>query len=122
MIRVGVFGAGGRMGTTVCRRRASTRPTCELVAAVDPHHAGIDLDQLGVHGTDLADRRPSASALRDAGAEVAVDFTVIDAARENLRVVRGATASTRSSARPASATPSSPSLASCFDRRRRPTR
>ena len=33
--------------------RASTRRDMELVAAVDPHHAGIDLDQLGVHGTQI---------------------------------------------------------------------
>jgi 4-hydroxy-tetrahydrodipicolinate reductase len=58
-------------------------PDLELVAAVDPHHAGIDLDQLGVHDTHLQ-IAPKASALRDAGAQVAVDFTVIDAARENM--------------------------------------
>jgi 4-hydroxy-tetrahydrodipicolinate reductase len=82
MIRVGVFGAGGRMGTTVCRAVLDA-PDLELVAAVDPQHAGIDLDQLGVHDTHLQ-IAPKASALRDAGAQVAVDFTVIDAARENM--------------------------------------
>jgi len=56
----------------------------ELVAAVDPHHAGIDLDQLGVHGTQVQ-VAAKASALLDAGAEVVVDFTVLDAARGNLR-------------------------------------
>src|SRR6476661_9751046 len=82
MIRVGVFGAGGRMGTTVCRAVLEA-PDLELVAAVDPLHAGIDLDQLGVHDTHLQ-IAAKASALRDAGAQVAIDFTVIDAARENL--------------------------------------
>jgi 4-hydroxy-tetrahydrodipicolinate reductase len=82
MIRVGVFGAGGRMGTTVCRAVLDA-PELELVAAVDPHHAGIDLDQLGVHDTHLQ-IAAKPNALREAGAEVAVDFTVIDAARENL--------------------------------------
>ena len=82
MIRVGVFGAGGRMGTTVCRAVLDA-PDLELVAAVDPHHAGIDLDQLGVHDTHLQ-IAAKASALRDAGAQVAIDFTVIDAARENI--------------------------------------
>ena len=81
MIRVGVFGAGGRMGTTVCRAVLEA-PDLELVAAVDPLHAGIDLDQLGVHNTHLQ-IAAKASALQDAGAQVAVDFTVIDAAREN---------------------------------------
>ena len=50
MIRVGVFGAGGRMGSTVCRAVVDD-PELELVAAVDPYHAGIDLRQLGVRGT-----------------------------------------------------------------------
>jgi 4-hydroxy-tetrahydrodipicolinate reductase len=82
MIRVGVFGAGGRMGSMVCRTVADD-PELELVAAVDPQHAGIDLRQLGVPGTGL-NVAPNADALARAGAEVAVDFTVIDGARENL--------------------------------------
>jgi 4-hydroxy-tetrahydrodipicolinate reductase len=83
VIRVGVFGAGGRMGATVCGA-VHADPELELVAAVDPHHAGIDLGQLGLHGTGLQiSTRPN--ALVDAGAEVAVDFTVIDGARQNLQ-------------------------------------
>jgi 4-hydroxy-tetrahydrodipicolinate reductase len=83
MIRVGVFGAGGRMGTTVCNA-VHAAPDLELVAAVDPEHAGIDLHQLGVYDTQIQ-IAAKASALQEAGAEVAVDFTVIDAARENMR-------------------------------------
>ncbi len=83
MIRVGVFGAGGRMGATVCAA-VHEDPQLELVAAVDPHHAGIDLDQLGLHGTGLQ-ISAGANALVDSAAEVAVDFTVLDAARQNLR-------------------------------------
>jgi 4-hydroxy-tetrahydrodipicolinate reductase len=83
MTRVGVFGAGGRMGSTVCAAVASALDL-ELVAAVDPLHAGIDLHQLGIPGTQVQ-VAAKASALVDAGAEVAVDFTVADAARENLR-------------------------------------
>jgi 4-hydroxy-tetrahydrodipicolinate reductase len=71
------------MGSTVCGAVAGD-PGLELVAAVDPLHAGIDLQQLGVPGTGLQIAR-SASALSEARAEVAVDFTVLDAARENLR-------------------------------------
>lgn len=82
MIAIGVFGAGGRMGSTVCQAVLDA-PGLELVAAVDPMHAGIDLDQLGVHGTKVQ-VASKATALRDAGAQVAVDFTVVDAARENL--------------------------------------
>src|ERR1700736_1100816 len=82
MVRVGVFGAGGRMGSTVCRAVADD-PDLELVAAVDPHHAGIDLAQLGlpVSGVQVS---ANADALLHAEAEVAVDFTVVDAARENI--------------------------------------
>jgi 4-hydroxy-tetrahydrodipicolinate reductase len=82
VIRVGVFGAGGRMGSTVCRAVVAD-PELELVAAVDPYHAGIDLQQLGVEGAGLQlAAKPDAMAAADA--EVAVDFTVLDAARENL--------------------------------------
>jgi 4-hydroxy-tetrahydrodipicolinate reductase len=39
MIRVGVFGAAGRMGATVCDAVLGA-DGMELVAAVDPHGAG----------------------------------------------------------------------------------
>jgi 4-hydroxy-tetrahydrodipicolinate reductase len=81
-LRVGVFGAGGRMGSTVCRA-VDDDPDLELVAAVDPHHAGIDLRQVAGIDTDLA-IVPDASGLEAADAQVAVDFTRIDAARANL--------------------------------------
>lgn len=75
-IKVGVFGAGGRMGTAVCE--AVSRATgLELVAAVDPAHSGHSI--AGV--TVASDPR----ALADAGAHVAVDFTVASAARTNLQ-------------------------------------
>lgn len=77
-----MFGAGGRMGSTVCAAVAND-PELELVAAVDPYHEGIDLQQLGVPDTGLQVAR-TADALAEHGADVAVDFTVIDAARENL--------------------------------------
>ena len=70
------------MGSTVCRAVADD-PGLELVAAVDPYHAGIDLGDLGLHGAGLQ-ISAKADALSEAGAEVAVDFTVLDAARENL--------------------------------------
>ncbi len=82
VIRVGVFGAGGRMGSTVCRAVVDN-PELELVAAVDPLHAGIDLRQLGVPAAGLQ-VAPVADALADADADVAVDFTVAEAARANL--------------------------------------
>jgi 4-hydroxy-tetrahydrodipicolinate reductase len=80
--KVGVFGAGGRMGRTVCAAVAA-EPTLELVAAVDPYHVGIDLQQLGVPAPGLQ-VAGSPDALVDADAAVAVDFTVLEAAYKNL--------------------------------------
>jgi 4-hydroxy-tetrahydrodipicolinate reductase len=74
-IRVGVFGAGGRMGATVCAAVAGD-PDLDLVAAVDPKHVGRELEGVAIAGEPRA--------LADAGAEVAVDFTVADAARNNI--------------------------------------
>ena len=83
MTRVGVFGAGGRMGATVCRAVAGD-PELELAAAVDPYHLGLDLRQ--VVGIDAGVQiQGDAESFRSAGVEVAVDFTVVSAARENLR-------------------------------------
>src|SRR3954447_25667304 len=76
MIRVGVFGAGGRMGSTVCRA-VSEAPDMELVAAVDPVHAGAESGAVRLAA--------EAHQLEVAGAEVAVDFTVLGAARDNIR-------------------------------------
>jgi 4-hydroxy-tetrahydrodipicolinate reductase len=72
-IRVGVVGAGGRMGRTVCAAVAADEET-ELVAAVDPGCAGETVDELTI-AADL-------DAL--AGADVVVDFTVATAARTTL--------------------------------------
>jgi len=67
------------MGSTVCAAVADD-PELELVGAVDPYHAG---DEIGVEGSDLR-IEADADALARSGAEVAVDFTVVDAARGNL--------------------------------------
>jgi 4-hydroxy-tetrahydrodipicolinate reductase len=82
-IRVGVFGAGGRMGITVCQAVVDD-PELRLVAAVDPHHAGLDLRSVGgVDGDDLQIASSPDELVRQR-VDVAVDFTHIDAARENL--------------------------------------
>jgi 4-hydroxy-tetrahydrodipicolinate reductase len=70
------------MGSTVCGAVAAD-PELALVAAVDPYHSGIDLQQLGVNASGVQVAR-SADALLNASAEVAVDFTVVEAARANL--------------------------------------
>jgi 4-hydroxy-tetrahydrodipicolinate reductase len=69
------------MGTAVCRA-VHEADGLELVAAVDPYATVRSVGELvpGV-GLPIAD---SAQALLDAGAEVVVDFTVLDAARTNL--------------------------------------
>ena len=74
-IRVGVNGAGGRMGATVCDAVAA-EPDLELVAAVDPYAAG----QVRCGVTVATDLR----AFADARCDVVVDFTVADAARVTL--------------------------------------
>ena len=48
-MRVGVVGAGGKMGQEVCRT-VLAQPDLDLVAAVDPGHGGADLGAL--IGTD----------------------------------------------------------------------
>ena len=81
-LRVGVFGAGGRMGSTVCRA-VDDDPALTLVAAVDPHHVGLDMRQVtGVDEPFLV--AADGQAFLDADAQVVVDFTDVDAARENL--------------------------------------
>jgi 4-hydroxy-tetrahydrodipicolinate reductase len=82
-VRVGVFGAGGRMGSTVCRAIAAD-PELELVGAIDPYHSGLDLRH--VTGVDVPDLHidPDPAALLAAGAQVVVDFTVLEASRQNV--------------------------------------
>ena len=74
-IRVGVIGAAGRMGRTVCAA-ISADQNLELVAAVDSAASGSTVEGLTI-AKDLR-------ALADAKVEVAVDFTVAAASRINL--------------------------------------
>lgn len=70
------------MGSTVCQAVADD-PDLDLVAAVDPFHAGLDLRQ--VTGVDLPIQLISeAEALEGLGVDVVVDFTQLGAARGNL--------------------------------------
>lgn len=81
-IRVGVVGAAGRMGQVVCRsvREASD---LELVAAVSPRHARLPLARVSGLEAGLV-MSGELDALREADAEVAVDFTVPEAVAENV--------------------------------------
>ena len=84
MIRTGVLGAAGRMGRLVSGAVADD-PDLELVAAVDPSHAGQRLGEtIGRPDVDIviSDRL---DVLEDAAAEVAVDFTQPTSVMENVR-------------------------------------
>ncbi len=81
MLRVGVVGAGGRMGATVCEAVAGA-DDLSLVAAVDPAAAGEVLNGVTVEG--------AIEAMVDAEVDVVVDFSVAEAARVNLPVLAGA--------------------------------
>jgi 4-hydroxy-tetrahydrodipicolinate reductase len=74
MIRVGVFGAGGRMGATVCGAVTSD-PELQLAAAIDPANAGEQVEGVSI----VAD--PSALAV---DIDVVIDFTHVEAARANV--------------------------------------
>ncbi len=88
MIRVGVLGAAGRMGTAVCTAVLAA-PDLELVAAVDPSRAGQRLGDVlgGPTAGDAAELEIASGvdALGEAGADVAVDFTATEASRSHLR-------------------------------------
>jgi len=75
MIRVGVIGAAGKMGSTVCDAIVAA-DGLELVAAVDLVGSGGS-----VHGLTIAS---DLKALADAKCDVVVDFTVAAAARTTL--------------------------------------
>jgi 4-hydroxy-tetrahydrodipicolinate reductase len=74
-LRVGVCGAGGRMGATACRA-INGDDTLELVAAVDPSVAAQIVGGVTV-AADVAE-------FAAAGCEVVVDFTTAGAARQNV--------------------------------------
>jgi 4-hydroxy-tetrahydrodipicolinate reductase len=75
MIRVGVVGAGGRMGQEVSRA-VHGAADMSLVAAIDPAHVGEDAAGRTIVG--------EVNALADLGAEVVVDFTIAEAVRHNV--------------------------------------
>ncbi len=72
---MGVVGAGGRMGTTVCAAVVAD-PALQLVAAVDPAAAGQTRAGIAISG--------GLEVFEAERAEVVVDFTVAGAARRTL--------------------------------------
>ena len=85
-IRVGVLGAGGRMGQAVCEA-VDADPALELVAAFDPAAASSQLVQksgtITVLDTDM-------ESFLGRGIDVVVDFTIAEAAKKNLAAVAAA--------------------------------
>ncbi len=87
-MRVGVVGAGGRMGREVCRT-VLNRAGLELVAAVDPGHVGATVGELlgvgagGGPGSGIV-VAASADSLVGAGVDVVVDFTRLDVSRATI--------------------------------------
>ncbi len=85
-LRVGVIGAGGRMGQEVCRA-VMAEDDLELVAGIDPFHAGSKISE--VAGADVGFEpdfvlSDGNAALVDADVDVVVDFTHLEAARSNI--------------------------------------
>ena len=74
-MRIGVNGAAGRMGRTVCAAVVAD-PDLVFAAAVDPFGAGEV-----VEGIEVSEHL---RAFADAACDVVVDFTVADAARATL--------------------------------------
>lgn len=89
VVRVGVIGAGGRMGREVCRT-VLEHPGLELACAVDPAYEGSQLTSLVGRAAGDMEVDADADALARAGTDVAVDFTRIEAARVSLPVCAAA--------------------------------
>jgi 4-hydroxy-tetrahydrodipicolinate reductase len=71
------------MGSTVCQAVVDD-PDLELAGAVDPHHAGFELSEVTkvpAHGVQIG---PGIESFADLDLDVVVDFTHVEAARENL--------------------------------------
>jgi 4-hydroxy-tetrahydrodipicolinate reductase len=83
VIRVGVLGASGKMGRTVCRA-VDAEPDLELVAAVNPSFEGRPLAPIVGFDTDLR-IAGSIDVLLDDEVEVAVDFTQPDVVMGSIR-------------------------------------
>jgi len=84
-VRVAVVGAGGRMGQAACLA-VDGAADLQLVAAVDPAHAGEPvLAAGGRDGTGELTVAADLDAVAAAGASVVIDFTVLAAARQTVR-------------------------------------
>ena len=71
------------MGSTVCQAVAED-PDLELVAAVDPHHAGLDLREVTKVAVDDIQIGAGVQSFSGEDLDVVIDFTEVEAARSNL--------------------------------------
>jgi 4-hydroxy-tetrahydrodipicolinate reductase len=71
------------MGSTVCRAVAEA-PGLDLVAAVDPHHTGLEISRVAGVAHHEFQIGSDAEHFADLGVQVAVDFTEVHAGRDNL--------------------------------------
>lgn len=74
-MKIGVLGAAGRMGHSVCQA-VSADPDLTLAAAVDLHDHGRQVEQVTISG--------ELRAFADAEVDVVVDFTVAEAGRVSV--------------------------------------
>lgn len=74
-MKIGVLGAAGRMGHSVCQA-VSADPDLTLAAAVDLHDHGRQVEQVTISG--------ELRAFADAQVDVVVDFTVAEAGRVSV--------------------------------------
>jgi 4-hydroxy-tetrahydrodipicolinate reductase len=82
MIRVGVLGAAGKMGSEVCRA-VHAAPDLVLGAAIDPFVG--DVASLAELVADPSAASTTIDALEEASVDVVVDFTHPDAVADNVR-------------------------------------
>ena len=89
-IKVLVSGAVGRMGREVVKAVVNDEQT-QLVGAVDHNLVGQDIGEIaGVGAQGVLIAGDLATALKESGAQVAVDFSTPQAVRENIRIMLAA--------------------------------
>ncbi len=85
-IKVLVVGACGKMGREVVKAVTSA-PGMDVVAAVDAVNVGVDAGEMaGIPSLGVKISADLASAIKESGAEVMVDFTRPDIIMANLRI------------------------------------
>jgi 4-hydroxy-tetrahydrodipicolinate reductase len=82
-MRIGVCGAGGRMGREVCRA-VSGEQDLDLVCAIDPAFAGSSLGALVPDIPETLSISGEVQELASSDADAMVDFSIAASARDNI--------------------------------------